>query len=69
MKSQVIYKGQHYTACAMRDGSLIVTRNSAKAGGVRLVGAQAPIWIDSIRTAIDGDEAHALCRAVITSAY
>lgn len=65
-KSQVIYKGRHYTACAMKDGSLIVTRTHAR-GGVQLVGAAAAQWIEAIRTADDGGEAHMLCRAVINA--
>lgn len=66
MTSEVIFKGRHYTACAMRDGSLIVTRNR-KQGGIRLVGENAPHWIEHIRTAIDHSEAHMLCRALVDS--
>jgi hypothetical protein len=64
MQSTIIYKGRHYTACSLRDGSLVVTRNRGR-GGARLIGASAALWAEHIRTAIDGDEAHALCRAVI----
>ena len=66
MQSEVIFKGRFYTACAMRDGSLVVTRNRGT-GGVRLVGESAPHWIENIRTAIDHSEAHMLCRALIES--
>ena len=64
--SEVIYKGRHYTACAMRDGSLCVTKNKTQEGR-RLIGDSAPYWIDNIRTAIDDSEAHALCRALFVS--
>ena len=64
MKSQIIYKGRHYTACAMRDGSLIVTSNR-KPDGKRIIGPNAATWIDAIRTAIDNKEAHDLCHAVM----
>jgi hypothetical protein len=66
----VIYKGRHYTACAMKDGSLIVTRNKPlKNGqrGVRLVGEVASLWAYHIMEAIDGSEAHDLCRAVVNA--
>jgi len=66
MKSQVIYKGRTYTACAMRDGSLIVTKNKSGEGR-RMIGENAPYWIDNIKTAIDSAEAHALCRALFVS--
>ena len=62
--SRIIFKNAHYTACAMEDGSLVVTRNRAK-GGVRLVGETAVIWIEHIETAIDSKEASALCKAVV----
>jgi hypothetical protein len=65
MQSEIIFKNQWYTACAMRDGSLIVTRNRGKQSGVRLVGESAPHWIESIRTADDAKEAHMLCRACL----
>lgn len=64
-KSYVLFKNQYYTACHMRDGSLIVTRNR-KPGGKRLVGKQVPVWVEAIKTAIDTAEANALCRAFLT---
>jgi len=64
-KSQVIFKSAHYTACAMRDGSLIVTNRAGK--GRRMIGENAPVWIESIRTAIDAKEASLLCRALFQS--
>lgn len=67
MTSQVIFENQHYTACAMGDGSLIVTHNHKRNGqqGKRLIGTQAPVWIDAIRTALDTTEANDLCRAFL----
>lgn len=65
--SQVIYKGTHYTACVMRDGSLVVTQND-KQRGKRVLPEGAKIWVDSINGAMllgDTKEAHALCRAIV----
>lgn len=63
MKSEVIYKGRHYTACAMKDGSLIVTNNRT-GKGMRLIGENAPHWVDAIKTAIDDKERAFICRAM-----
>ena len=63
-KSRIIFKNSHYTACAMQDGSLIITRNRGK-GGSQLVGPSAATWINKIETAIDAKEAAALCRALL----
>lgn len=63
MTTSMIFDGQHYSACAMGDGSLVVT-HKRKQGGKRLTGAYAATWIDAIKTAIDASEASALCRAV-----
>ena len=64
MKSRIIFKNTHYTACEMSDGSLIVTSNRHP-NGIRLVGDNAPYWIDNIKTAVDPKEAAALCRALM----
>lgn len=64
MKSRIIYHGRHYTACAMRDGSLIVTRNG-KQSGVHVEPDLATSWIDAIVTAVDQREAAAMCRAIL----
>ena len=65
-KSSVIFKNAFYTACAMKDGSLIVTKNRTQEGR-RLIGENAFYWADSIKTAIDSKEASALCRAMFQS--
>ena len=65
-QSQIIFKNATYTACAMRDGSLIVTKNKTQEGR-RMIGESAPYWIDNIKTAIDAKEAAALCRALFIS--
>jgi len=62
MKSEIIFKNRTYTACAMKDGSLIVTKNKSGEGS-RLVGENAPYWIDNIKTAVNTKEASNLCRA------
>lgn len=64
--SQIIFKNNHYTACHMRDGALVVTKNKTK-DGRRLVGESAPYWIDAIKTAIDSKEASFICRAFFQS--
>lgn len=65
-KSTVIFKNRHYTACAMKDGSLIVTKNG-KQRGRRLIGGNAAYWIAAIKAAIDSNEAALLCRALFIS--
>lgn len=65
-KSKVIYKGAFYTACEMKDGSLIVTNNRTQEGR-RLIGDNAPYWIDNIKRAIDDKERVLLCRAMFQS--
>ncbi|MDE2020166.1 MAG: hypothetical protein KGJ13_07525 [Patescibacteria group bacterium] len=61
-----LFKNQNYTACVMRDGSLVVTRNRSF-GGKRLVGDCAAQWIEAIKMALDASEANALCRAIVNS--
>ena len=61
--SKVIFENSHYSACFMRDGSLIVQKKRT-GKGYRLIGENAAIWADSIVTAIDKSEANALCRAL-----
>lgn len=68
-KTIIIFKNQHYTACKMRDGSLVVTRNN-KQQGRRVLPEGAKIWIDSINGAVlfgDTGEANALCRAIVNA--
>ena len=65
-KSSIIFKNQHYTACAMRNGLLIVTSNS-KQYGKMLTGQAAQDWINHINTALDSAESHAMCRAIVNS--
>ena len=61
---RVIFQNHHYQAAVLRGESLIVSRQG-KQGGKHLVGAAAREWIDAIETAIDRDEASALCRAIL----
>ena len=63
-KSRVIFENQHYTACAMRDGSLVVT-HKRKQGGKRLTGPQAVEWTDAIANALYASEANDLCRVFL----
>ena len=66
---QTIFENQHYHACTIRGATLVVTHKRKKHGrqGVQLVGPQAAEWIDAIKTALDKDEANALCRAVVNA--
>jgi len=66
MESKIIFKNAHYTACEMKDGALVVTKNKTQEGR-RLVGENAPSWIDAIKTAIDSKEASFICRAMFQS--
>jgi len=63
MKSTIIFKNAHYTACHMRDDSLIITKNRTKKG-IRLVGETAIEFGHALQSAIDRNESHALCRVV-----
>lgn len=63
MQSQVIFENQHYVASHMKDGSLIVQKKRT-GKGYRLIGENAAIWADSIKTAIDSSEASYLCKAL-----
>lgn len=66
MQSQIIFKNNYYTACEMKDGSLIVTKNKTQEGR-RLIGENAPYWIDAIKTALDSKEASFICKALFQS--
>jgi hypothetical protein len=66
-KSSIIYKGTHYTACHMSDGALIVTSNTSQKGRriVPSLSNDAEKWIDAICNAVDGNEAHRLCKSIM----
>jgi len=71
IKTETIFKGRTYTACVLADKSLVVTRNRKHAStlrGRRLLASASYHWIVAIKTAIDHDEAHALCAAIIRAA-
>jgi hypothetical protein len=70
LKTRVIFENSHYQACALPDGSLVVTgkrRKDGQARGIHLVGPTAKDWIQSIECALqfDASEASALCRALM----
>jgi hypothetical protein len=67
VSTRLIYSGRHYDACVLRDGSLVVTGKHGARHGVRLLAGAAAPWIDAIKTAVDTDEAHTLCRAICNS--
>ncbi len=60
---EVLFQNAHYHACVLKDGSLVAQKKST-GKGYRLIGEDAPIWADFIRTAVDRSEASALCRAM-----
>lgn len=64
MRTKTIFKNAHYTACTIDNDKLVVTSNRTNKG-VQLVGENAPVWIDSIKEAVDKKEASMLCRAVL----
>lgn len=66
----MIFKNRVYTAWELKNGTLLVERNVKKEGGrngCHLVGENAPVWIENIKTAIDSKEASMLCRALLHS--
>lgn len=65
MKPEIIFENQHYQACVWK-GNLIVTYKRKRGGKQLVAGKQADEWIDAIKTAIDRDEANALCRGFLS---
>ena len=63
-KSRVLFQNQHYAACLMRDGALIV-QNLRKGTGRRLLGSQVADWATAIEAALDRGEANDLCRGFL----
>ena len=57
---QIIFKNTHYTATEFKDGLIVQSNRIQK--GIHL--EKAAEWIEAIKTAIDKNEAHALCKAV-----
>lgn len=62
---QIIFKNAHYTATQFKDGLIVQSNRIQK--GIHLV--KAAEWIEAIKTAIDKDEAHALCKAVYNGSH
>lgn len=67
--AEKLHSGRHYEAFVLGDGSFVVMRKRAKDGnrGRRLTGPSASHWVAEIRTALDKDEAEALCRGFLNS--
>lgn len=63
-QTKQIHQGAHYQAFTLK-GSLIVHKRNQTQGGKQLIGDQAPIWIEAIKTAIDKKEADLLCKAIL----
>jgi hypothetical protein len=63
-----IHQSAHYAAHLLNSSGLIV-ESTRKAGGVQLRPdhPQYADYVDALRTAIDTDEADALCRALLTA--
>lgn len=67
IRTKIIFRSQHYTACEMADGSLVVTSNHRQRGK-RLVGETAKVWITAIKEAmasLDKPEAGKLCLGIM----
>lgn len=66
-KSIIVFENQHYEACVMRDGALIVMHKHKQHGrqGVRVTSPEADKWIDAITTSMDKDEAREICRVIL----
>ena len=68
MRTEIIFKNAHYTACtidSIRDGLTLCVTSNRTGKGAQLVGENAPVWIDNIKDAIDTKEASMLCKAVV----
>ena len=61
--SSVLFENGNYSACFMRDNSLIV-QNKRTGKGYRMIGENAAIWADNIKNAIDKSEANLLCKVI-----
>lgn len=66
MVTEQIYSGAHYEAFVVK-GALIVTHRRKRGGKHFLASPKTAEFIDAIRTAIDNEEAAALCRALLNS--
>ena len=65
--SYTIHQSAHYAAHLMNNSGLII-ESTHKRGGVQLRPdhPQFAEYVDAIRTAIDADEADALCKALLS---
>jgi hypothetical protein len=63
-----IHQSAHYAAHLLNNSGLVI-ESTRKAGGVQLRRdhPQFAEYVDALRTAIDTDEADALCRALLTA--
>ncbi len=65
-----LHRGAHYAAdwIAGPHGGLCVTRRRGKGGAlIATTSPDATTWREAIATAVDAQEAEALCRAVLQS--
>jgi hypothetical protein len=65
-QSRVIFKGAHYTACVVQQGTILTVQSNrtgkGKAIRLREVGNDFfQNWVNVIENAIDKKEGHALC--------
>ena len=63
---ETLHNSQYYTADLHPRAGLII-ESKRKSGGVRLTSdhPQYAEWVDAIKTAIDSQEADALCKALL----
>lgn len=64
LRTQPIFISKLHFACVLPNGNLVVQSNRTRKG-VQLLAPAATEWIDGIKTAIDTDEADALCRVIL----
>lgn len=63
---QTLHTSKYYNAYLMKQGGLII-ESTRKAGGVQLLKThpQYDNYVEAIRTALDGEEADSLCKALM----
>ena len=64
--TKLIHQHGHYCACVLPDNSLTV-QNIHTGKGKLLKPEQSQEWIDAIETAIDKNEANAICKVIYNS--
>lgn len=63
---QIIHQSSKYSAYLLKNQSLVV-QSSRKSGGIQMLSdhPQHSEYVEAIKTAIDAEEADALCKALL----